>query len=400
MPAVECPLCSSQKVWRDGTRQTRNSDIQRWLCRECGYRFSQTTREHLSQPLQNRSRWSINNASTHTLPRQVCEILTEDSKNLAEVETRTEKQAAGATKTEPTEADVKGKIIQYAWWLKKEGYAESTIRVNTMILKVLSKRGANLFDPDSVKEAIAKQKWSDARRHTAITSYTLFLRMLGRKWEPPLCKVTRKLPFIPSEEEIDALIAGCGRKTAAILQLLKETAMRSGEANSLFWTDIDMERRTIMLNTPEKGGTPRIFKVSHKLIAMLNVLPKTSTRIFGDSVNWRTKASSFFQSRKVLTRKLQNPRLLRISFHTLRHWKATTLYHQTKDILYVKEFLCHKRIDTTLLYIQLAEVIFDESTDEFTVRVASKPEEITELLEVGFEFVCQKDGLLYLKKRK
>ena len=76
------------------------------------------------------------------------------------------------------------------------------------------------------------------------------------------------------------------------------------------------------------------------------------------------------------------------------------LYHQTKDIIYVKEFLGHRRIETTMLYIQLAETIFKESTDEFTVRVASKPEDIKQLLEVGFEFVCQKDGLAYFKKRK
>ena len=176
--------------------------------------------------------------------------------------------------------------------------------------------------------------------------------------------------------------------------------MRSGEANSLLWTDIDMERQTITLNKPEKGSKPRIFKASSKLIAMLNTLSKTSTRVFGDSVNWRTKASSFYHSRKPLTKKLQNPRLMRISFHTLRHWKATMLYHQTKDILYVKEFLGHQRIETTMLYIQLAEILFKEKTDEFTVRVASKPEEIKQLLEVGFEFVCQKDGLAYFRKRK
>jgi len=44
--------------------------------------------------------------------------------------------------------------------------------------------------------------------------------------------------------------------------------------------------------------------------------------------------------------------------------------------------------------------MFKETTDEFTVGVASKPDEIKELLEVGFEFVCQKDGLLYFRKRK
>ena len=52
------------------------------------------------------------------------------------------------------------------------------------------------------------------------------------------------------------------------------------------------------------------------------------------------------------------------------------LYHQTKGILYVKEFLDHKRIEDTLLYVQIAKTIFKETTDEFTVRVASKPEEI------------------------
>ncbi|MFQ5758670.1 MAG: hypothetical protein ACE5IF_03220 [Candidatus Bathyarchaeia archaeon] len=52
------------------------------------------------------------------------------------------------------------------------------------------------------------------------------------------------------------------------------------------------------------------------------------------------------------------------------------------------------------MYIHLAEVIFKERTDGFTVRVASKPDEIKALLEVGFEFVCEKDELLYFRKRK
>jgi integrase len=148
---------------------------------------------------------------------------------------------------------------------------------------------------------------------------------------------------------------------------------------------------------PEKGGNARIFRVSNKLIAMLNNLPKTSQKVFGGT---SYKKSSFFDSRKRLARKLQNPRLQRISFHTLRHWKATMLYHETKDILYVKEFLGHRKIETTLLYVQLAEVIFKETSDEFTVRVASKPEDIQALLEIGFEYVCEKDGLLYFRKRK
>jgi hypothetical protein len=38
--------------------------------------------------------------------------------------------------------------------------------------------------------------------------------------------------------------------------------------------------------------------------------------------------------------------------------------------------------------------------DEFTVKVDEKPDDVKALLEVGFEYVCQKDNLLFLKKRK
>ena len=114
----------------------------------------------------------------------------------------------------------------------------------------------------------------------------------------------------------------------------------------------------------------------------------------------RSKSFCLDRSRKLAAKKLGNPRLLRIHFHTLRHWKATMLYHQTKDILYVKEFLGHRKIDSTLLYIQIERVLFKETSDEFTVRVANKPEEIKALLEVGFEYVCEKNDLMFFRKRK
>ncbi|MFX0152649.1 MAG: site-specific integrase, partial [Candidatus Hodarchaeota archaeon] len=167
--------------------------------------------------------------------------------------------------------------------------------------------------------------------------------------------------------------------------------MRSGEANKLRWTDIDIKSKTITLNQPEKNSLPRIFKVSSKLMGMLGSLSKKNSRVFGDGPTWYKK-TTFYNSRKRLAQKLRNPRLLRITFHTFRHWKATTLYHQTKDILYVKGFLGHKKIENTLLYIQLAEVIFKELNDAFTVRVAKSPKEIKALLEVGFEYVVKKDG--------
>jgi hypothetical protein len=54
-----------------------------------------------------------------------------------------------------------------------------------------------------------------------------------------------------------------------------------------------------------------------------------------------------------------------------------------------------------MVYINIERTIFGVSNDnEFTVRVTEKPEEIKSLLEIGFEYVCEKDNLAFLRKRK
>ena len=45
---------------------------------------------------------------------------------------------------------------------------------------------------------------------------------------------------------------------------------------------------------------------------------------------------------KRIVAKLDNPRLLKITFHTLRRWEGTMLYRQTRDILFVMRFLATK----------------------------------------------------------
>jgi integrase len=110
-------------------------------------------------------------------------------------------------------------------------------------------------------------------KETAVETYSLFLKMQGLTWSPPKYKAVKKLPFIPTEDELNSLIAGCNRKTSVFLQLLKETGMRCGEAFMLKWTDFNFENRTVDV-TSEKGSEPRQLKLSTQLIAMLNSLLK------------------------------------------------------------------------------------------------------------------------------
>jgi hypothetical protein len=76
------------------------------------------------------------------------------------------------------------------------------------------------------------------------------------------------------------------------------------------------------------------------------------------------------------------------------------LYHETRDEHYVKQFLGHKSIVNTEIYINIEHTIFEAKSDEFTVKIAEKPEEVKSLLEAGFEYVCQKDNLIFFRKRK
>ena len=43
--AHKCPQCKSCKTWKDGNRYHLNKKIQRYLCRDCGYRFSESNVE-------------------------------------------------------------------------------------------------------------------------------------------------------------------------------------------------------------------------------------------------------------------------------------------------------------------------------------------------------------------
>lgn len=402
-----CPECGSTKIWKDGLRKTSLGPVQRYICRNCGYRFSDPGFKQIQRAFNDlgmsKRHQRIDTKilkSSLALPsnRQICAFKTKEAVNLARVETRGER-AAGAT---GDAADVKGKIIAFAWWMQKQGYARETIRGNSSRLRALQARNGNLLNPESIKEILAREKnWSGNTRRNTINAYTLFLKFNGMQWEKPRCNVTRKIPFIPTEQEIDDLIAGSSRKVSTFLQLLKETAMRSGEAKRLLWTDIDFERAIIILNQPEKNGLPRVWNVSSKLLKMLEALPRKSLRVFGDGpIN--SMKTTFMKARRRLAAKLQNPRLLQIHFHTLRHWKATMEYHRTKDPLHVMQFLGHKKLDSTLLYVQLEERLFKTEDDNFICKVAHNVGEAIALIEAGFEYVTGEyaDGGKIFRKRK
>jgi integrase len=288
-------------------------------------------------------------------------------------------------------------IIQFSWRLKKDGFAEKTIINYSKLLGLLEKLGANLSNPESVKSIISLQdNWSLSTKATVVAAYSKYASMNNLQWIRPKYKGTNKIPFIPLESEIDALIAYCGKKTSTILLLLKETAMRIGEALDLEWTDVNFESRTIVLNKPEKHSNARCFKISEKLCSMLLRLKKDEVLVFGRGSK-HSVICNFRSQRKKAAIALANPRFRQIHFHTLRHWKATTEYHKTKDILHVMRLLGHKSINNTLIYTHLIDF---EQSDEYTSATATTIEQAQKLIESGFDYVTEIGEVKLFRKRK
>jgi integrase len=121
---------------------------------------------------------------------------------------------------------------------------------------------------------------------------------------------------------------------------------------------------------------------------------KDSERIF--PTTYCKIARSFFTARKKIAYKTNNPRIMKISLVTFRHWAATMLYHQTRNILLVKKLLGHKKIENTMKYTQLIQF----KDNEFEVATATTIEEAKPIIGAGFEFVHEKNGIMMFRKPK
>jgi len=112
--------------------------------------------------------------------------------------------------------------------------------------------------------------------------------------------------------------------------------------------------------------------------------------------NSKALLKAWVRVRSRLAEKLHEPKYRTIRLYDLRHFYATMTYHKTKDILYVKQQLGHKKLETTLIYTQLVNF----GNDEFVCRVAKTVDEATALIESGFEYVCDMEDAKLFRKPK
>lgn len=379
---LQCPECNSPSLFKDGFRYLSNGEsVQRWLCRNCGYRFSE-------KPLQENPNWSLNSPIVLQSNRQICAAL-EEAKNL----TNTQETKTCAVTENQTQ---QGLIVEFQWKMKKRGLSDATIESRTFWLSTLVKLGADLKNPDSVETILATEQMPISSKFNTVKTYKAFTKAFELKWESIKIHYEPKEPFYPLEEEIDLLIVSCSKATATFLQVAKDTGARCSEIRKIQWTDIDEKNKTVAINHPAKGGRSRTVKVTEKTLWMLKQLKKNHGEyVFNPTFVSQRKI--FNLARKKLAERTQNPRFLKIHFHTLRHWRASMEYEKTGDIYAVKYLLGHKSITNTDRYQHGSF-----SSEEYITKRPQTSQEEDVLINAGFEFVRfdQKESVPIYRKRK
>jgi len=293
-----------------------------------------------------------------------------------------------------TETKYNEQIINTLLENRKRGLAESTLNSISYSLKQLS-RHAELNNPESVKEQIANMEVSNSTKIKLCFAYDVYCKTNGIIWNRPRYKWERKIPLIPTTQNVDKIISASTPKYATIFTILKETGLEGHELVTMTRNDIDSERGIITARGC-KGHNSRAFKLKEKTAEMLRryLAQYTDKHPFPNS---KAVSEIWRRTRNKLAKTLNEPNLKTIPLRNLRHYYATMLYDKTKDILLVKARLGHKKIETTMFYTQL--ITFNEE-DEYTVRVAQTIEEDKELIENGFQFVTERDRMKIYKKRK
>jgi len=292
---------------------------------------------------------------------------------------------------------VSTKIFNTVWELRKNGLASATVEGYGAKLKVLSKI-VDLQFPETVKEVIAEKTCSVAFKEALVNAYDHYVRINGLSWKKPKYPRQRGLPYVASAEQINQIIARASRRYALMFSILSDTGLRPVELSGLSLRCVDLEKGVVTVKSA-KGGNPRAFVVKPSTLAML--VEYCGRHRFGlDDRMFPSPSAlrhSFERYRNDVAEKLHMPMLKKIRLHDLRHYFATMLYHRTKDILYVKEQLGHKRLENTLIYTH----IVTWASEEYICKVAKTAGEASALIEQGFTYVATApEGYMLFRKLK
>ncbi|PVX26886.1 MAG: hypothetical protein CW691_00095 [Candidatus Bathyarchaeum sp.] len=144
-------------------------------------------------------------------------------------------------------------------WMKKNAYADSTIKYTKKRLKHLQ-RSCTLANPEVIKTFIANKQCTNGYKESLIEAYAIYMKSIGQEWQQPFYKRYDRPIKVPTTERSDMLISHASPKMAIILSTSKDLGTRPVELTWLKVSDIDLEKR-IVSSTGAKHTVGRIGKL-------------------------------------------------------------------------------------------------------------------------------------------
>jgi len=292
-------------------------------------------------------------------------------------------------------------IVNTLIYLKNNGRAENTIKSVSQNLTRINKH-ADLSKPEEVKNYIAnanKQKdgrpLTNATKNKLVFCYDCLCKANQIEWTKPKYKWEQKIPIIPTKENVTKIISASTERYATIFTILAETGLSGQELHKTRKADIDTEQGILSVEGC-KGHASGSYKLRKQTAEMLRRYlaknpqeypfpqPKVMSQI------WR-------RTRNKLAHNLQQPHLAKIPMKNLRNYSGAQLYYKLLDPIAVMRHLRHKKLETTMHYIR---GIPTGTEEEYVCKTASNVKEATDLIENGFEYIQEIDGIRLYKKRK
>ncbi len=229
------------------------------------------------------------------------------------------------------------------------------------------------LDPEQVEEylfMLQKRSQTPSQTYFKHTVYGLrfLLKSEGLPYEYlhlPAIKKEKKLPIVLSKPEIWRLLKACQLlKHKLLIGLLYGCGLRCLEVRSVRLCDLDFDRKQLRV-VQGKGKKDRYVPLSEHLIRGLRKYIETEKPqeyLFNGQPMGR--AGGDFDSRYsqrgvqwVVKQACKRAQISKeVHVHTLRHTFATHLLEDGLDILSIKNLLGHEDIETTMIYLQIAQI--------------------------------------------
>jgi len=256
--------------------------------------------------------------------------------------------------------------IAYKIYMKGLRYSPSTIKTYcTFIGKFLKFHNyKSAFSQNDVSRfievEIALKSYSISSHRQCISALKHYFEFSNQaEFDTSELKRPKKSSYLPSvlskEEMIDLLRLTRNLKHRCILALIYSSGLRIGELINLQLTDIDVDRKQILIRQA-KGRKDRYVMLAESFLPLLfNYLQTYEPKRYFAEGNATAKYSSS-AIRSFLKDSCRRAKIRkRVTPHTLRHSFATHMLENGTDLRYIQELLGHAKPETTMIYTHVAQ---------------------------------------------